>query len=483
MKVEEYDSSRERKILTAMIVNTTVLGRISSKWQPNLFQSKWSNVIGGWCVNYFKRYQKAPLKSIEGLYRDWADKTRDESTKEYVEAYLTSLSGEYKQLNQDMNVDHVIDTAGEHFAFVKASRLSDSIRGALDSGDLPKAESLITEHSRVELGVGAGVDTFTDEQAVRSTYAEEHYQPLMRYRGALGRFFSDSLERNGFLSFCAAQKIGKSYWLLDVAMRGVEARKRVAYFQVGDLADNQFKNRFYIRVSQRPFRSNGPNGRWPCEIKWPLKIDKPVTPTTSDGGEAKIVIPEVTWETKRFNEPLTGEIAWRSCQEFMRNTVKSKNSYIRHAWYSGATISVLGIKSVLESWEQNGWTADIVIIDYADLLAPVDPRQETRDSVNTTWRSLRELSLSRHCLVVTATQTNAAGFKKRWLDRTNFSEDNRKLSHVTGMIGINSTGREKERGVCRLNWIARREGDFSSYTGPSVAGCLALANPAVVSVW
>ncbi len=48
------------------------------------------------------------------------------------------------------------------------------------------------------------------------------------------------------------------------------------------------------------------------------------------------------------------------------------------------------------------------------------------------------------------------------------------------MIGLNQTMEEKDKGIFRLNWIVRREAEFSEYRCLNVASCLALARPYVV---
>ena len=47
---------------------------------------------------------------------------------------------------------------------------------------------------------------------------------------------------------------------------------------------------------------------------------------------------------------------------------------------------------------------------------------------------------------------------------SNFSEDKRKLAHVTAQYGLNQDpqGREKKLGILRVNEIVVREGDYSN---------------------
>jgi len=66
--------------------------------------------------------------------------------------------------------------------------------------------------------------------------------------------------------------------------------------------------------------------------------------------------------------------------------------------------------------------------------------------------------------VISATQADAESYKKGRLTLSNFSEDKRKLSHVTAQYGLNQdpSGREKALGIMRINEIVVREGAFSS---------------------
>jgi hypothetical protein len=63
----------------------------------------------------------------------------------------------------------------------------------------------------------------------------------------------------------------------------------------------------------------------------------------------------------------------------------------------------------------------------------------------------------------------------------NFSEDRRKLDHVTGMIGINQRPEEEENEVVRLNWVNRREEKAPERKVVYVAGSRDCCNPCVVS--
>ncbi len=67
MKIEKRSGSKERLILIGMIVDITVLGRISSKWQRGMFKSRWANIIAKWCISFYHKYEDVPMNQIESL--------------------------------------------------------------------------------------------------------------------------------------------------------------------------------------------------------------------------------------------------------------------------------------------------------------------------------------------------------------------------------------------------------------------------------
>lgn len=474
MIVEKYiDGEQSRKVLIGMITDSAVIGRIAAKWgeDGNLFDSKWENLIGGWAVRFFQRYNKAPGRAIEIIFGRWAAKHKhDEDTIKLVEMFLGNLSDEYERNGEAPNAQYVIDQAGECFRRSHLLKLSRSLKANLDADQLDKAEGKIEAYSRIELGVGAGVKLAVDEEAVRSTFDEKHADDIVEYHGPLETFFHEQLERDCFVVFQAPPKASKTFFLMDLAYRAMTQRRRVVLFEIGDLSERQAKARMLTRIAKHPYRSQT---GWPCVAKYPTSIKPP---------RERNMPARIVHESKEFKKRLDGDIAWAACQEVMKREVRSDKDYFRLSAHANFTISAMGVKSIVQAWAREGWLADVVIVDYADLLAPPAGHfREKRDQIDTTWQQLRTMNQEYHNLLVVATQANAASFNKRTQDRSNFSGDNRKLAHATGVVGINVTGKEKSLGLVRLNWIVAREGGLSPWRCIHVAQCLPLANPAVIS--
>jgi hypothetical protein len=474
MKIKKKDGGPERRILTGMIVNDSVVGRISDKWEKGLFKSKWSNIVGNWCVQYFNKYDSAPGANIQRLFESWADKEKDQDTIDLVEDFLSSLSGEYEHHEQSINADYIIDEAGKYFQETRLRRTAEKVLGFLDQGEVSEAQTLIDTTAPIQLGPGTGIDVLSDMEAVKSAVLSKS-QPLIEYHGALGNFFGDALERDALIAFEAPEKRAKTFWLMDVAWRAMFQGKRVAFFQVGDLSQDQIMRRFIVRASRRPFYAT--KGNQDESLNHPVKIPVEIEMLS----DAKVA--NVTYKRKNFDKPLTWKEGWRSLKEIAEK-LPGRDSLLRLDTYPANTITVPGILSTLRTWEQQrGWTPDVVVIDYADLILPVNTKDDKRDQINDVWIRLRSMAQTLHCLVVTATQAKADSYNAYLLNRSHFSEDKRKNAHVNGMIGINQTPEEKEKQIIRLNWLLLREREYDERRCCHTAGCLALANPAMVSTF
>lgn len=486
MKVVEYKSgSTERQILTAMILNSVVLGRISSQWQRGMFASSWSNEIAEWCNDYYQKYGEAPAKAMVGLFQNWADRNQERKDDiRLIESLLESLSDEWETGAKDIRIDYITDVAGMHFNKNRVGRTISAAQGELDNGDLDAAVAKITNFKRLEMGPGAAIDLVQNEQEISTTFFQQESTAVINYPGAIGELFSNIFELDGFVAIRAPDKSGKSFVLLDLAIRAALQRQRVAYFQVGDMSQRQVLKRFYTRIAGIPIRSPDWPPKWPAVIKWPVSIEH-VPSMLGTNGKNQRQPARIEYEEKRFKKPLDYHSAVKACEKFMYERIKSKRSFLRLSCHANSTMTVAKIKDTLARWEIEGYEASIVIIDYADILAPPEDRKhwDRRDLINENWNQMRALSQEKHVCLVTATQSDTETYRKEIQDRSNFSEDKRQNAHVSAMVAINQTDAEKEAGQYRLQVPFRREEDFSPRRCVHVASCLALAHPTVRSCW
>ncbi len=465
MDVKRADGSKERTVLIGMIVDKTVLGAIASKWTPGMFSSRWGNLIAGWCVSYYTRYRKVPGKNIQTLFDEWANAGgRDKETVDMAERFLSSISGEYSELRKTLNAEYVIDIASTYFGLVQLRELSDMINSAIETGDLTSAEEMVNAFCKVKIGGADGVDVFNDAEAMRKAF-DAKSKSIIEYKHGLGIFYGSSLERDGLIAFMGPEKRGKTWQLIDMAWTAVMQGLRVAFFEVGDMSQNQIMMRLLVRAAKHPTK--------PRTVRWPKTL-------VLEEGEKTAIVEH---EDIVFSTGLDFDKAYKACQRIVKKRFKTGDKdLLKLSVHPNSSISVHGVRTVLDFWARQDWIPDVVVIDYADILAPVTGIVDSRDQINATWKGLRALSQSMHCLVVTATQAKATSYTVETIGKQEFAEDKRKLAHATGIIGLNQIPKEKDLGILRQNWVVLREEEFSEQQCCHVAQCLSLGRPAVISV-
>ncbi len=451
MKTKRYDGSEMRRILAGMVTDQTVCSRIASKWDGGLFDTPWANLVGGWCVEHVQKYDSPPGGQLRGLFDAWSETTHaPEETIVGVEKFLEYLSREHDQ-SEKHNSDYVLDRADRYFNKVKMQTLVANIEDEMHQGQVERAHGLVVEHSRVELGPGSLVKPAEDYEAWRDAFSTERSRPLFTYPGALDWFLGSAMLRDSLIAFMAPDKVGKSMVLLDAAFRAIKSRLKVGFFDVGDMTQADILMRLGQRAARKPEK--------PCSIKMPLSIDR----------QGK-----VEFEIRHFAKGLEPAEAFKAFKKLSRG-----KDALRISCHPNSSIDVMGIISILRDWAREGWVADVVVIDYADILAPPSGVRDTLDQIDMTWRQLRRMSQEMHALVLTATQASALAYsgKAKALGKQHFSGRKTKLAHVNGMIGLNSNPEDSKNGIVRVNWVVRRRGRYNEHSLMPVAGCLDLASP------
>ena len=459
MKVRRRDGSDARAVLAGMVLDRTVCSRIAGQWPKHggLFDAPWANLVGGWCVEHLRKYGEPPNGQLRRLYEEWASTTEtNEETIKGVEQFLQLVDREHEQASP-VNSNFLLDQADRYFNSVRLKEGLSHAEDLLQLGRVKDAEEAVASIRRIELASTRMIKAYDDSEAFRKAWESLERKALIQYPGAMHDFLGRWLQRDSLIGFMAPDKTGKSVFLLDLTVRAVRNRCRVAYFDVGDNTQEQVMRRLGSRVARHPMPDN-----FRRDVYVPISVDE-------DG--------EVECRLSKFDRPLGWRAAFGAIKKICRGVDR-----LRVMCHPNGTASVATISAELSDWErEEGWVPDVVVIDYADILAPPPGVRETLDQIDETWKQLRRLSQERHCLVVTATQASAAAYgdKAKVLRKQHFSGRKTKLAHVNGMVGINVSDSDRQAGITRLNWIVRREGKYTENEQMIVAGCWAWYDPVV----
>lgn len=465
MRRRKVEGGMERQFCIALIASKPFLAITAAALDVEAIESPVFRTIARWCTRYHRQYGEAPGASIEPLYHTWAEKEEDKDTVEAVHDLLESLSDQYETAG-DINVPYLTDQLSRYLGLQRAARLRDTLDDAILNGNAEATIEAVNEFSTVDLGARTGADALNDREMVDRIFGEQ-LEPLLFFPNDAGRFLNYAFTPDTLVGVQGPEKRGKTFWCIEFAVRALRARNKVAFFEVGDLSESQLMRRFGVRWSAHPLLK-----KYCGEIEVPRTL---VRRTGDDNDEERVVVGRS--KTMICNTPLTPRSFLRGRRKFKKQCRVPRNKpYLMTSVHPNTSINVHGIESILQRWEYElDFVPDIIIVDYADILLPESNKHDARDEVNDTWKALRRLSQERHCCVIVPTQADADSYKRETMGMANFSEDKRKLAHVTGMLGLNQTPEEKDRGVMRLNWIVLRESPFSSRQCLHVGQCLPLS--------
>jgi hypothetical protein len=476
----------ERRIVTGLIVSTEYMQQIESLWKTKYLESETARTLSQWCWGYFKEYREAPGKNIEGIYTEKI-KNLSKTQAQDIEDILAGLSDEYER--KQFNVQYLVDQTCSYFKERALSQHAENIQDALRAGDLTEAERLAQSFSPVESETNDVVDPL-NAKLIKRAFTEST-QPLIRYPKALGRFWNKSLARDSFVTLMGPEKRGKSFWLMDLALRAVMSDCNTVMFQAGDMTAEQWTRRVCISLAGR---SDDPDY---CSSRWVPTLDCFCNQTdTCDRAERECsygVFPAGTdrdtlnydvlvdraesypeylpcfncpniqgavWMQKTEDVP---PLDWREAARIAKKWKNKHEKRMRLATYPNETLTVSEIVAKLDLLErQENFIPDVILIDYVDILAP-DPdcsRLDKLEQINRIWQRLRKLSQERHCLVISATQAAATAYDKESMSLKDFSDNKKKYAHVTATYALNQTDVEKKLGIMRIGKMVVREEEF-----------------------
>lgn len=462
MKRQKVDSQTERMLLIGMVMSKEFLSQAAGVLDLDLIEASHFRQVASWCFNYFKEYKQAPKVHIENIFHAWVERGGEDNEQiKPIHDLLSSLSTQYDS-EGDLNVPYLLDSLGKYISQKRLTRLRDNLEYSLSEGDIDSASQAISSYSTPKLGVGSGLDLLNDKAAWERAFIDAT-TPLIEMPGDAGRFFNPALTRDALIGIQSPEKRGKTWWCVEFTMRALRQRRKVALFEVGDLSESQILLRLGVRLTGRPLRK---------DLCGKIKIPKRI----KIKGEDREKYAVVKYVVRNIPRPVTKNMCIRSSKRFLKACrIPSKIPHLMVSVHSTDTINVRGITGILDLWKvEKDFTPDVIIIDYADILAPENPREQSRDRVNDTWKALRRLSQERHALVISPTQATRGSYDSKFQTMAHASEDKRKLAHVTGMFGLNQEEEEKNRSVMRLNWVVLRESPFQSYRPLYVGSCFSL---------
>lgn len=496
----------ERQIVVGLIVSTEYFSKIRQFLQLKYLKSSTARVLGRWCIEFYDEFNKAPGTIIESVYYEHleTDNLDEAFAEEFEEDILPELSDLFEKGEQKIDIKYLFEKTISYFKSRAVELHEANLQELRKKGDIEGLEKEIKSFSLTSFYQDSDIQELdlSSEIALErlETAFEKNNEILLNYPGVLGKMLNQQLVRGGFVAFMAPEKRGKTFLLLDMAMRAVRQKRKVAFFQAGDMTEAQQLRRVSIYLAGKsdmpeyvgkqliPERDCILNQLDLCEkdiracdfgiLEGNLTKENIRTELTFEMlKQARKEYPEYVpchdckewkenpWGSVWLKEKDLGQpLDFKTAKEYYERFFIKNKKKLRMVSYPNGMLSIKELNSVLTRWkEKEDFIPDIVIIDYADLLV-CDKVKEFRQQQNVIWKSLRGISQSNDCLVITATQTDADAYKKDNISLSNYSEDKRKYAHITAMYGLSQDAkkREKRLGILRINELLVRDGGLDS---------------------
>ena len=139
--------------------------------------------------------------------------------------------------------------------------------------------------------------------------------------------------------------------------------------------------------------------------------------------------------------------------------------------FPSGSLSPKGLQAYIERHKAEGIKFDVVVVDYADIMAPDNPTSDSQENSKQVWLGLRGIASRENVVMLTATQTNREGFKSDTAKAEHAADDFNKIRIADLVISINRTDQEREDNEARLFFAASRNqaGEFCIHIKQSLS--------------
>ena len=464
----------EKNIITGMIISDEFLLGIQHIYHP--LQVPFAREVAKWCMDYYAQYKKHPGEHIEDLFLANKDRMTEEE-EELTSTFLEHISEEYER-GDKFNVNYILDSAEKYFRTLSLQELSKKLSTNITKGNIDKAEGMVKTFERVARPQTEGINPF-EEEVIKRAFATDSGDELFKFPGVLGDIVGH-FEREHLVSFVGVGGIGKSWWLMWMALLGLSEGYKVVYVSL-EMSQKQMVKRIHQYINACPTKPYTDlllpvfdcdrNQRDCCERE-ERKGRKGIYDENEEVEKFGMVMrrgykiclecqedyKHAIWYRK-VDRPVLSEEMVLEKNKAVYGGLLRKNRF-RFIKYPSKGAKMDDLKVHLQNIENfEGFIPDIIVTDMADKFSPEDNRQDMRHQVDEIWGAHKAMAQERKCLVVTASQSNTMRTEKD-IRQGDWKESVGKIQESDISFALNQKPEEKKRGLMRVKVLKQRDDDF-----------------------
>lgn len=453
MKKRRIDLFQERQIITNMITNTEYLRRIRPIVKSKYFKSVYAKYVSEWILEYYDEFKESPGKDIQNLYHRKVKYINNMDDADLVSEFLLKLSKDWEKRSKIQNIDFSVKNSLSYLKLRSLILVKDKLELAIQNNEPLKGEQEIANFSKLETNDSDSINIFQDTGAICSAFLDDN-EIMFSFPGVLGEVVGPFM-RGDLISFLAFAKRGKSWWMMYLSQLAVYYGFKIAFFNL-EMVKNQFLRRTWTGLVAQP--------RKDMDLKIPYFEE-------IKGEDSKFKW-EVSFKEERRSGVNTSNIA-KDQKAFKRQCRSGEMKMVPLPAFSATVEDIEAHLDNMYYYEE--FIPDVIVVDYADIIAPSAGNREYRHQIDGIWKRLRRMAQERDVLLATASQAGRAASKND-ASEENIAEDIRKVAHVSKLISINQDELDREQSAVRIGQLAERDGK-RNWKQALVLQCLEIGKP------
>ena len=493
------DARIERQIVTGLIVSDDFIRSVQSLYKPECLRADFARIVAEWCMEFYTHYKTAPKANIQEIFQEQKLNGMAPDTAELIEEFLAGISSEHEQASK-FNAQYEADKTEKYFRLASLENMRMELSQCITGGRTEDGEALIGNFQRVARIETKGIDPFFNRQKIISALDEDSGDRLFRLYGNLGTSIGH-FERGQLFAVVASQGVGKSWWLMLIALRALMTGHKVLFLSL-EMSERQM----ILRIIK--WLTGLPSKRWAGRIPIPVfdcehnqtgecaqtnragkvrlvnddgeKPDIRDTPTgyrlCSECRGTRSFVPSTWFKIADRPNPMDTQAVVKKLNELERSGLIRPDRF-RLVAEPSDTITIPAFKTYLSNLEYyDNFVPDVIVTDMADKFKSERYSNEYRHGINEVWMGHKAIAQEKHALVVSASQSNTARTGKD-IKQGDWAEDIRKLGEIDGGFAINQTPEDKRDGLYRCGVLKARDDDYSLIDKVKVLHQLKIGRP------
>lgn len=361
-------------------------------FKPGIFTTQYHRDICSWIGEFYSKYKLAPTKST--LRKILSDKMDREAP--LYKGYRVLIDSMYDVEVPDY--EYIKDQAIIAAKFQAGKAAIVKMADQLDAGQFEEMKSTLNDMLKIGSGagdIGNDLRTSINDSVLKFGLLEEPiHTGYKELENAIGGLYDGEMT-----VVVAPPNQGKTAYLGNIGLGAARNDSVVMYYTL-EIGTMRMLNRFYANMSRQRTK------------------------------ELYKGIKKVHQAVKRFKVTTSGTI------------------YVKY--FPANSITVETLRSHLAMANGNGIHPKLVIVDYADKIRPVNPKDPPPDRVKQTYTDLRTLGGEFKAHMLTASQSRRSTLYARKIDLDDLAESWGKAQEADTIAAVCQTREEKACNVARL---------------------------------